>query len=159
GADFNCSHRDKSVILDFPYYYKDVKINKYYALPPLLPCFLPSQPHTKCGYESPDENEKVDIDSMTIAEYELYVAKQSPRKKKLNDHTDNFTSDVSPCTPNPQPDDEESSFEEEYNNWVRLGVENLKKQEEAKVEECDEGYIYDIWDITVEDVERPRQTL
>nr|GEV47374.1 hypothetical protein [Tanacetum cinerariifolium] len=30
------------------------------------------------------------------------------------------------------------------------------KQEEAKVEECDEGDIYDIWDITIEDVERLR---
>ncbi|GJX63450.1 hypothetical protein Tco_0296350 [Tanacetum coccineum] len=71
GADYNSFHRDKSVTLDYPYYYKDVKIDKYYALPPLLPCFQPSQPHTKCGYESPDENEEVDIDSMTITEYEL----------------------------------------------------------------------------------------
>ncbi|GJW35132.1 hypothetical protein Tco_0058052 [Tanacetum coccineum] len=159
GADFNSSHRDKSVTLDFPYYYKDVKINKYYALPPLLPCFQPSQPHTKCGYESLDENEEVDIDSMTIAEYELYVAKQSPRKNRLNDHTDGFTSDFLPCIPNPQRYDEELSFEEEYSNWVRIGFENLRKQEETKMEECDEGDIYDIWDITVVDAERLRMIL
>ncbi|GJR79743.1 hypothetical protein Tco_0150528, partial [Tanacetum coccineum] len=34
-----------------------------------------------------------------------------------------------------------------------------RKQEEAKVEECDEGDIYDICDITVEDVERLRLIL
>ncbi|GJY72989.1 hypothetical protein Tco_0477420 [Tanacetum coccineum] len=137
----------------------DVKINKYYPLPPLLSCFQPSQPHTKCGYESLDENKEVDIDSMTIAEYELYVAKQSLRKNRLNDHTDGFTSDFSPCTPNPLPDDKELSFEEEYNIWVRIGVKNLRKQKETKVKECDEGDIYDIWDITVEDVERLRKIL
>nr|GEU56477.1 hypothetical protein [Tanacetum cinerariifolium]GEV06779.1 hypothetical protein [Tanacetum cinerariifolium]GEV09352.1 hypothetical protein [Tanacetum cinerariifolium] len=115
GVDFNSSHRDKSVTLDFQYSYEDVKINKYYTLPPLLPCFQPSQPHTKCGHEYPNENEEVDIDSMTISEYELYVAKQR--------------------------------------------VENLRKQEEAKVEECDDGDIYNIWDITVEDVEILRQIL
>ncbi|GKD58439.1 hypothetical protein Tco_1295948 [Tanacetum coccineum] len=137
----------------------DVKINKYYPLPPLLSCFQPSQPHTKCGYESPDENKEVDIDSMTIAEYELYVAKQSLRKNRLNNHTDGFTSNFSPCTPNPLPDDKELSFEEEYNIWVRIGVKNLRKQKETKVKECDEGDIYDIWDITVEDVERLRKIL
>ncbi|GJW81966.1 hypothetical protein Tco_0145941 [Tanacetum coccineum] len=57
GVDFNSSHRDKSVTLDFPYYYEDIKINKYYALPPLLPCFQPSQPYTKFSYKSPYRNE------------------------------------------------------------------------------------------------------
>ncbi|GJR82193.1 retrovirus-related pol polyprotein from transposon TNT 1-94 [Tanacetum coccineum] len=67
--------------------------------------------------------------------------------------------DQSPYTSNPQPDDKKLSFEEDYNNWVRMGVKNLKKQEEAKVEECDEGDIYDIWDVTVKDVERLRKLL
>nr|GEW72852.1 DNAse I-like superfamily protein [Tanacetum cinerariifolium] len=40
-----------------------------------------------------------------------------------------------------------------------MGVKNLRKREEAKVEECDEGDIYDIWDITIDDVERLRQLL
>ncbi|GKC61789.1 hypothetical protein Tco_1089387, partial [Tanacetum coccineum] len=60
-----------------------------------------------------NESDEVDIDSMTIAEYELYVAKKSPNR--VNGHTDSFTSnfcDQSPCTPNPQPKDEELSFEE-----------------------------------------------
>ncbi|GKB65605.1 hypothetical protein Tco_0921791 [Tanacetum coccineum] len=72
GADFNSSHCDKSVTLDFMHYYKDTLIDKYYVLPPLLPCFRPSQPHNEFGYESPDENDNVDIESMTIAEYNLY---------------------------------------------------------------------------------------
>ncbi|GJS65926.1 hypothetical protein Tco_0680490 [Tanacetum coccineum] len=42
-----------------------------------------------------------------------------------------------------------------------MGAKNLRgvKQEEAKVEDCDEVDIYDIWDITVEDVERLRLLL
>ncbi|GJV75744.1 hypothetical protein Tco_1507328 [Tanacetum coccineum] len=40
-----------------------------------------------------------------------------------------------------------------------MGAENLRgmKQEEAKVEDCDEGNMDDIWDIMVEDVESLRQ--
>nr|GEY48012.1 reverse transcriptase domain-containing protein [Tanacetum cinerariifolium] len=33
------------------------------------------------------------------------------------------------------------------------------KQEEVKVEDCDEWDMYDIWDVTVEDVKRLRQLL
>ncbi|GJU88449.1 reverse transcriptase domain-containing protein, partial [Tanacetum coccineum] len=36
-ADFNSSHRDESISLDFPHYYEDTFIDKYYALPSLLP--------------------------------------------------------------------------------------------------------------------------
>ncbi|GJW92363.1 hypothetical protein Tco_0169916 [Tanacetum coccineum] len=42
-----------------------------------------------------------------------------------------------------------------------MGAENLKKmeQEEAQVEDCDEGELEEFWDIMVEDVERLRQLL
>nr|GEU62741.1 hypothetical protein [Tanacetum cinerariifolium] len=42
-----------------------------------------------------------------------------------------------------------------------MGAENLigVKQEEAKVEDCDKRDIYDIWDVTIEDVERIRLLL
>ncbi|GJR50455.1 retrovirus-related pol polyprotein from transposon TNT 1-94 [Tanacetum coccineum] len=50
-ADFNSSHRDKSISLDFPHYYEDALIDNYYALPLLLPCFQPSQPHNERVYE------------------------------------------------------------------------------------------------------------
>ncbi|GKE32032.1 hypothetical protein Tco_1451354 [Tanacetum coccineum] len=88
-ADFNSSHRDKSISLDFPHYYEDAFINKYYALPPLLPYFRPSQPHNERGYESPNMNDNVDIHSMTIAEYNRYIARQ--KKNPLNDHSYSFT--------------------------------------------------------------------
>ncbi|GJW06914.1 hypothetical protein Tco_1569337 [Tanacetum coccineum] len=83
-VDFNSSRRDKSKSLDFPHYYKDAFKDKYYALPPYLPCFQPSQPHNERGYESPITNNKVNIDSMTIEEYNLYIAIQM--KNPLNDH-------------------------------------------------------------------------
>ncbi|GJW45987.1 hypothetical protein Tco_0077633, partial [Tanacetum coccineum] len=75
--------------LDFPHYYEDAFINKYYALPPLLPYFRPSQPHNERGYESPNMNDNVDIHSMTIAEYNRYIARQ--KKNPLNDHSYSFT--------------------------------------------------------------------
>nr|GEX36486.1 hypothetical protein [Tanacetum cinerariifolium] len=113
-ASFDSFHRDKSVTLDYPYYYEEVKIDKYYAVPPPLPCFQPSQPHTNYGYESPDESDGVDIDSMIIAEYELYI------------------------------EEVEGDF-------------SLSKEDQE--EECDEENLKEIWDITIEEVERLKQTL
>ncbi|GJY20833.1 hypothetical protein Tco_0393399 [Tanacetum coccineum] len=116
---------------DYPHYHEDIEINKYHGLPPLHPCFQPAQPYTE-------------------------DAKQGLRKNPLNDHSYNFTPnfyDQSPYTPNPQHDDKELSFEEDYNNLVRMGVKNLRKQAEAKVDDCNEGNMDDIWDITVEDIE------
>ncbi|GJX19637.1 hypothetical protein Tco_0222314, partial [Tanacetum coccineum] len=82
GEDFNSSHRDESITLDFPHYYEDAFVDKYYALPPLLPCFRTSQPHNERSYESPNTRNEVDIDSMTIAEFNLYIARQM--KNPLN---------------------------------------------------------------------------
>ncbi|GKD36748.1 hypothetical protein Tco_1256955, partial [Tanacetum coccineum] len=92
------------------------------------------QCYTEDGLMFSNNSDEEDIDSMTIAEYELYIAKQGLKKDPLNDHSYNFTSNSysqSPYTPNPQPKDKELSFEEDYNNW----------------------------EITVEDVERLRQIL
>ncbi|GJT30829.1 hypothetical protein Tco_0911104 [Tanacetum coccineum] len=77
GADFNSSHRDKSRAFDYPYYHEDIEIKKYYHLPPLLPCFQPTQPYTKASLASFNKNDEVDINSMTIAEYTLCIAKQA----------------------------------------------------------------------------------
>ncbi|GJX79933.1 hypothetical protein Tco_0328082 [Tanacetum coccineum] len=76
---FNSSHRDESV--SFPHYFNDAKIDAYYDLPPLLPCFQPVQPRTNSGYESPYEDIGGDTDS--IAEYESEEGEQ-----ELNEHTD-----------------------------------------------------------------------
>ncbi|GKC47268.1 hypothetical protein Tco_1064990 [Tanacetum coccineum] len=69
--------------------------------------------------------------------------------------------DQSPYKPNPQSEDKELSFKEVFDDFFRMGAENLKgmKQEEAKVEDYDEGNMDDIWDITVKDVERLKQLL
>ncbi|GKC10049.1 hypothetical protein Tco_1001659 [Tanacetum coccineum] len=142
----------------------DPKRDKYFELPPLHPCFQPPQPYSKASLVSPNESDEVDIDSMTIVEYELYMANQSPRKNRLNDHTYGFTSkfcDQSSCPPIPQPEDKELSLKEVLNNLFRMGAENLRgiKQEEVQVEECNEGNMEEIWDITIEDVERLKRLL
>ncbi|GJX71372.1 hypothetical protein Tco_0308543 [Tanacetum coccineum] len=140
-TDFNSSHRDKSISLDFQHYYEDAFIDKYYALPPLLPCFRPSQPHNERGYESPNMNDK-------------FFA-QPPN---------------TPNTPNTLVDKNDSDFDEILEvkelktlyEWGKrkfsIGDVDLEK-EEAEVEDDDDGDTYDIWDITVEDVERIRQFL
>ncbi|GJY23825.1 hypothetical protein Tco_0397483 [Tanacetum coccineum] len=180
GADFNSSHRDKSVTLDFPHYYEDALIDKYYALPPLLPCFRPSQPHNECGYESPTENDNVDIESMTIAEYYLYVAKRGLEKNPLNDHSYGFRPQFftqPPRTSNTHVDKKDSALGEILDDLFKIGAENLRRireekiqngvceqdvdleKEEPQVEHGDDRDTYDIWDITVEDVELIRQLL
>nr|GFC20130.1 hypothetical protein [Tanacetum cinerariifolium]GFC20182.1 hypothetical protein [Tanacetum cinerariifolium] len=45
--DINYFHHDKSRVLDYPRHSDDSKINAYYGLQSLLPCFKPVQPHTK----------------------------------------------------------------------------------------------------------------
>ncbi|GJV95946.1 hypothetical protein Tco_1547523 [Tanacetum coccineum] len=126
GADFNFFHQDKSRAFDYPYYHEDIKIKKYNELPHLLPCFQPAQPYTKAGLVSCNESDEVDIDSMIIAECELYIAKHELR------------------------------FEEVFDDLFKMGTENLRgmKLEEAKMKDCDEGNMDDIWDIIVDDVER-----
>ncbi|GJW66811.1 hypothetical protein Tco_0121235 [Tanacetum coccineum] len=62
GADFSY-HSSKSVAMEYPYYSDDAKIDLYYELPPLLPCFQPVQPRAKSGYESPYEDIRGDTDS------------------------------------------------------------------------------------------------
>nr|GEU70603.1 hypothetical protein [Tanacetum cinerariifolium] len=122
-ADFDTFHRDKSGTFNYMY---------YHGLPPLHPCFQSAQPYNEDGLEYSIKIDQVDIDSMIIAEYESYITKQGLKKKPLNGYSCRFTSnfcDQSSYAPNPQPNDEELSFKEEYNNW----------------------------DITIEDIERLRQ--
>ncbi|GKC62368.1 hypothetical protein Tco_1094966 [Tanacetum coccineum] len=142
----------ESRAFDYLHYHEDNEFNKYHGLPPLHPCFQSAQSYTKDGSVSSNPSDEVDIDSMTIAEYKQYVAKQCLKENPLNDHSYSFTPNFcnqSPYTPNPQPDDKEFSFEEYYNNWVKIGVENLRKQEEDKVDDYDKGDMDNIWNIKV----------
>ncbi|GJS32189.1 hypothetical protein Tco_0530571 [Tanacetum coccineum] len=111
----------------------------------------PPQPHNGCGYKSPDENDDVNIESITIAEYNLYIAKQGLVKNPLNDHSYGFT---------PQRKNLKQMGQENFhNNICEQDVDDVSdlEKEEAQVDDDGDGDIYDVWDITVEDVERIRQ--
>nr|GEV05020.1 hypothetical protein [Tanacetum cinerariifolium] len=46
GIDVESSNHKKNIVLEYPHYSYNAKIDTYYDLPPLLPCFQPVQPHT-----------------------------------------------------------------------------------------------------------------
>ncbi|GJZ96515.1 hypothetical protein Tco_0668849 [Tanacetum coccineum] len=105
---------------------------------------------------------------MPIAEYNLYIARQ--KKNPLSDHSYSFTAQFfaqPPNTPSPPLDKKDSDFDEILDDLFRIGAKNLSicehdvdlEKEEARVEDDDDGNIYDIWDIMVEDVELIRQFL
>nr|GEV67872.1 hypothetical protein [Tanacetum cinerariifolium] len=136
-ADFNSSQRDKSISFDFLNYYEDAFIDKYYVLPPLLPCFQPSQPPNEHGYESLNMNNKVDIDSMTLADYNLYIARQM--KNLLNDHSFSFTPQFftqAPNTPNIPVDKKDSDFDEILDDLFSIRAENLRMRQKKIQHGC-----------------------
>ncbi|GJW09475.1 hypothetical protein Tco_1575302 [Tanacetum coccineum] len=55
-TDINSFHHDKCRFLDYPHHTDDSKIDAYYDLPSLLPCFKPVQPHTEYMYETLEED-------------------------------------------------------------------------------------------------------
>nr|GEU39201.1 hypothetical protein [Tanacetum cinerariifolium]GEX46155.1 hypothetical protein [Tanacetum cinerariifolium] len=98
------------------------------------PCCRPSQPHNGCGYESPNKTDEVDIDSKTIGEYNLYIAKQN--KNPLNDHSYSFTPQFfaqPPNTPNTHVDKKYSDLDEILNDLFKIGAENLRRMGQEKV--------------------------
>ncbi|GJS03134.1 hypothetical protein Tco_0319642, partial [Tanacetum coccineum] len=80
---FDSFHRDESNTFNYPY---------SHGLPLPHPCFLPVQPYLEDCLVSTNVSDDVDIRSMTIAEYSLYVAKRGLEKNPLNDHSYGFTS-------------------------------------------------------------------
>ncbi|GJY29000.1 hypothetical protein Tco_0404767, partial [Tanacetum coccineum] len=96
----------------------------------------------------PDSNEEdedycsrddVDINSMTLDEYDLYMARQCLNKSDVQDTTYGFTTqffDQSPYTPNPPLDKKDSSFKEILDDVFRIGAENLRSMEQ---DECPNG--------------------
>ncbi|GJW16158.1 hypothetical protein Tco_0020291 [Tanacetum coccineum] len=64
GEDFDSFHRNKSKALEYPDSDEEIVDDMYYKLPPLKPCFQTSQPYTKSGIVSPNENDEVDIDCL-----------------------------------------------------------------------------------------------
>ncbi|GJX45354.1 hypothetical protein Tco_0262030 [Tanacetum coccineum] len=114
------------------------------------------------------------IENMTIAEYNLYVAKQGLGMNPLSNHSYGFTHQFfaqPPHTPNTSKKD--FDFDKILNDLFRTGTENMKRMghdivqdsiweqdddsEEDQEEDGDDRHTFDMWDITVEDVERIRK--
>ncbi|GJS38257.1 hypothetical protein Tco_0563300 [Tanacetum coccineum] len=126
-ADFDFFHQNKSNTSNYPY---------SQGLPPPYPRFLPVQPHPEDCLASNCVSNDVDIESMTIAEYNLYVAKQSLKKNSLNNHSYGFTPQffAQPShTPNTPVDKKDSGLDEILDDLFRIGADNLKRMGQAKV--------------------------
>ncbi|GKC58354.1 hypothetical protein Tco_1085952 [Tanacetum coccineum] len=124
-----------------------------------------------------------DIESMTLDEYREYEAEKERRLWDIvrsknsqtrykgaefnSSHRDKSFFAQPPNTPNTPVDKKDSDFDEILDDLFILGAENLRRKgqekdvdlekEEARVEDDDDGDTYDIWDITVKDVERTMQ--
>ncbi|GJW32904.1 hypothetical protein Tco_0052936 [Tanacetum coccineum] len=69
----------------------DEEDEEYYRLPPLPSCFQTPQPCAKFNSISHNVKNEIDIDSMTLAEYDLYMAMQCSMKSDVHDTTHGFT--------------------------------------------------------------------
>ncbi|GKD08407.1 hypothetical protein Tco_1188092 [Tanacetum coccineum] len=108
---------------------------------------------------------------MTIAEYNLYVTKQGLGMNQLSNHSYGFTPQFFAQPPHiPNTSKKDSDFNKILDDLFRTGAENMKRMgqdivqdsiwehdddlEEDQEENDDDGDTFDIWDITIEDVER-----
>ncbi|GJX25718.1 hypothetical protein Tco_0232014, partial [Tanacetum coccineum] len=120
------------------------------------------------------ESNDVDIENITIAEYNLDVAKQGLGMNPLSNHSYGFTPQFfvqPPHTPNTSKKD--SDFDKILDDLFRTGAKNMKRighdivqdsiwehdndSKEDHEEDGDDGDTFDMWDITVEDVEHIRK--
>ncbi|GKE27549.1 hypothetical protein Tco_1442933, partial [Tanacetum coccineum] len=164
-ADVDSFHWNKSKAFSYPYSHN---------LTPPSTCSLPVQPYPKNCLVSTNESNDVDIENMTIAEYNLYVAKQGLGMNQLSNHSYGFTPKFfaqPPPTPNTSKKD--SDFDKILDDLFRTRAENMKRMghdivqdsireqnddsEEDQEEDSDDEDTFDMWDITVEDVERIRK--
>ncbi|GKA05932.1 hypothetical protein Tco_0685052 [Tanacetum coccineum] len=125
----------------------DEEDEEYSMLPPLPPCFQTPRPCTKINYISHNVENEIDIHSLTLAEYDVYMTIQCLMKSDVHDMTHGFTPwffDQSPQTPNPPLDKKDFSFEEIINDLFRIGGENLISMEHEEVpNRCDEETVGD----------------
>ncbi|GKA38225.1 hypothetical protein Tco_0730776 [Tanacetum coccineum] len=164
-AGVDSFHRNKSNTFSYPYSHN---------LTPLHPCFLPVQPYPKNYSVSTNESNDIDIKNMTIAEYNLCIAKQGLGMNPLSNHFYGFTPQLfaqPQHTPNTIKKD--SDFNKILDDLFRTGAEKMKRMghdivqdsiwkhdddsEEDQEENGDDGDTFDMWDITVEEVERIRK--
>ncbi|GJR91338.1 hypothetical protein Tco_0215349 [Tanacetum coccineum] len=97
-------HLEENKTLDYPYYTNDAKIDAYYDLPPLLPCFKPIQPYTKRKNESykTELNEEINY----MSDRESVMSEQG-----TIDNTD------APDAPNLEPYDEGMCSDDDVDEW------------------------------------------
>ncbi|GKE29485.1 hypothetical protein Tco_1444869, partial [Tanacetum coccineum] len=81
-ADVDSFHWNKSMTFSYPYSYN---------LTPPHRCFLPVQRYPKNYFVSTNESNDVDIENMTITEYNLNVAKKGLGMNPLSNHSYGFT--------------------------------------------------------------------
>ncbi|GJY33965.1 hypothetical protein Tco_0418434 [Tanacetum coccineum] len=112
--DFDSFYQDERNTFNYPY---------SHDLPPPHPCFLLVQPLPEDCLVSTNVSDDVDIESMTIAEYNLYVFFAQPQH-----------------TPNTHVDKKDSVFDEILDDLFRIGAENLKRMGHEKVQSgCDDN--------------------
>ncbi|GJT01038.1 putative reverse transcriptase domain-containing protein [Tanacetum coccineum] len=70
GIDLEYSFNKKNIVLDYPHYFYDAKIETYYDLSTLLPCFQPVQPHINYDHKPPYVGVKSITDNMVTYESE-----------------------------------------------------------------------------------------
>ncbi|GJS27413.1 hypothetical protein Tco_0488033 [Tanacetum coccineum] len=99
---------EAEMVWGYAHHSGDSKINAYYDLPPLLPCFKPIQPHTKDRYEPLEE------DTNYVSEDESETGEQ----RMINDTNGN-----KPFTPKPQPKDGGLSSDENIDEWLKTEME------------------------------------
>nr|GEY85971.1 hypothetical protein [Tanacetum cinerariifolium] len=99
--------------------------------------------------EFDEEGDEVDVDNMTLEEYERYELAMSKRKSEVD--IDNMTIEEyelyiplmvlhpsffnqSPHTPNPPLDEKDLSLEEIFSDLFGKGAKNLKRKEQKEVQ-------------------------
>ncbi|GKD54319.1 hypothetical protein Tco_1287706 [Tanacetum coccineum] len=113
-TDFNSFHQNKSNTFYFPY-------SHYLPTPPV-------QPYPKNYLVSIKVSNDVDIESMTITNYNLYVAKQGLGMNPLSKDSYGFTPQFfaqPQHTPNTSKKD--SYFDKILDDLFRTGTENMKR--------------------------------
>ncbi|GJU68456.1 hypothetical protein Tco_1254715 [Tanacetum coccineum] len=80
-ADVDSFHQNKSKTFSYPYSHN---------ITPSHPCFLPVQPYPKNYFVSTNKSNDVDIEYMTIAEYNLYDDDSEEDQEEDSDDEDTF---------------------------------------------------------------------
>ncbi|GJR98282.1 retrovirus-related pol polyprotein from transposon TNT 1-94 [Tanacetum coccineum] len=106
--------------------------------------------------EEDEDHNEVDIDNMTIEEYERYELTMSTMKSEIQVPTQGFTSQFfnqSQHTPNRPLDKEDSNLDEILDDLFKIGAENLRKMEH-EIPNSDSEQVEENIDIVEEKEER-----